>query len=102
MSILGRTEYDPELDEPATGLDALTRGVVEEAWLSVANKATTLVICHRLQNMDRFNRVVLLSHGKLSASGTHKELLAQCEEYAAMVAAGSDDGTIYRLRGNSA
>ena len=90
------------LDEPATGLDALTRSVVEEAWLSVANKATTLVICHRLQNMDRFNRVILFSHGKLAASGTHDELLVKSEEYAAMVAAGSDDGAIFRLRGNTA
>ena len=76
--------------------------MVEEAWLSVANKATTLVICHRLQNMDRFNRVILFSHGKLAASGTHEELLVKSEEYAAMVAAGSDDGAIFRLRGNTA
>lgn len=78
------------LDEPATGLDALTRQIVEETWLSPANEATTLVICHRLQNMDRFDRIVLLSEGRVRATGKHAELLKTDSEYAALFTAGSD------------
>ncbi|MFQ5805240.1 MAG: ABC transporter ATP-binding protein [Phycisphaerae bacterium] len=76
------------LDEPATGLDELTRRVVEQAWMSPENKATTLVICHRLQDMERFDRVVFLSDGRVRACGRHRELLAGNEEYGALVAAG--------------
>jgi ABC-type multidrug transport system fused ATPase/permease subunit len=90
------------LDEPATGLDGVTRAVVEEAWMSHANKATTLVICHRLQRMERFDRVLVMSGGRLIASGPHEWLLSECHEYASMVAAGSDDARILQLRESTA
>lgn len=80
------------LDEPATGLDPVTRESVEHAWMSEQNRATTLVICHRLCDMDRFDRIVVLSHGTVSGCGTHRDLLARCEVYAGMCAAGEDGG----------
>jgi ATP-binding cassette subfamily B protein/subfamily B ATP-binding cassette protein MsbA len=76
------------LDEPATGLDALTRQLVEEAWMSPENRATTLVICHRLHAMERFDRIVVLSGGKLAECGQHTKLLAANQLYAEMFAAG--------------
>lgn len=72
------------LDEPATGLDARTRRIVEDSWHSPASRATTLVICHRLHDMARFDRVVLMDEGRVLANGTHAELLASCEEYSAL------------------
>lgn len=72
------------LDEPATGLDAVTRKQVEEAWLSSANAATTIVICHRLREMERFDRILLLRQGRIAESGTHKELIDLDGEYATM------------------
>ncbi|MEK6677082.1 MAG: ABC transporter ATP-binding protein [Planctomycetota bacterium] len=76
------------LDEPATGLDAVTRQQVEEAWMSSANSVTTLVICHRLRAMDRFDRIIVLREGKVCEMGTHRELLNRNGEYATMVRAG--------------
>jgi len=76
------------LDEPASGLDAVSRRRVEEAWLSPSNTATTLVICHRLRDMERFDQVVVLRQGRVCECGTHAELLAKRGEYAAMFAAG--------------
>ena len=75
------------LDEPATGLDAISRRRVEEAWLSPANAATTVVICHRLRDMERFDRIFVLKNGALLEQGTHDELLARRGEYAALVQA---------------
>lgn len=72
------------LDEPATGLDAVTRKQVEEAWLSSTNAATTIVICHRLREMERFSRILLLRQGRIAESGTHQELMELDGEYAAM------------------
>jgi ABC-type multidrug transport system fused ATPase/permease subunit len=76
------------LDEPATGLDALSRQLVEQAWLAPENKATTLVICHRLRDMDRFDQILVLRDGKLCEHGTHAELLARGGEYATLFRAG--------------
>ncbi|UCF22914.1 MAG: ABC transporter ATP-binding protein, partial [Ralstonia sp.] len=78
------------LDEPATGLDPLTRRVVEQAWLAPTNNATTLVIAHRFHDMNRFDRVVFLSDGRVCAIGPHEELLKSSRDYAALVAAGTD------------
>ena len=75
------------LDEPATGLDAMTREVVTQAWMSPEHRATTIVICHRLQEMDRFDRVIVLDAGRIIAQGTHRELLDSCMEYAQSFAA---------------
>ncbi len=65
------------LDEPATGLDARTRRVVEQSWMSPANPATTIVICHGLNDMERFDRIVVLSGGRIVDQGTHRELLSR-------------------------
>jgi len=79
------------LDEPATGLDHQTRRLVEQAWMSSTNKSTTLVICHRLHDMHRFDRVVVMSKGRIVECGSHEDLLAADREYAALVRAGGDD-----------
>lgn len=79
------------LDEPATGLDEPTRRAVEEAWMTRENTATTLVICHRLDRMDRFDRVIVMRRGEIAGTGTHAELLANCTEYADLHSAGADD-----------
>ncbi len=82
------------LDEPATGLDARTRRIVEEAWMSPANRATTIVICHRLQDMQRFDRVVAIDGGRVVGAAPHGELLRTCDAYAALVAAAEEQPII--------
>jgi ATP-binding cassette subfamily B protein len=85
------------LDEPATGLDGVTRRVVEESWMSPANRATTIVICHRLHDMGRFDCVVFMDAGCIAAAGSHAELLKTSDAYAALVAAGEQAESILRL-----
>jgi len=78
------------LDEPATALDSITRSAVEQAWMSPANTATTLVICHRLVGMDRFDRVIMLDRGRVADMGAHRELIDRCPSYADLVNAASE------------
>ncbi|MFQ5495272.1 MAG: ABC transporter ATP-binding protein [Phycisphaerae bacterium] len=80
------------LDEPATGLDAVSRHLVEKAWMSPENTATTIVICHRLRDMERFDAILVLKSGRLCEQGTHAELIAGEGEYAGMIRAGGQHG----------
>lgn len=84
------------LDEPATGLDAQTRQHVERAWARNESKVTTLVICHRLTDMDRFDRIMVLQRGRLVEIGRHDDLVSAGGEYAAMVAAARSPGIAER------
>ncbi len=70
------------LDEPATGLDARTRQVVTQCWMSDQNRATTIVICHRLRDMARFDRILVLDAGAVLAFDNHEALIRSCPEYA--------------------
>ena len=42
---------------------------------------TTILIAHRLSTISLAERVILLDEGKVLATGTHQELLAQVPRY---------------------
>jgi ATP-binding cassette subfamily B protein len=89
------------LDEPATGLDARTRRLVEQAWLSERNTATSIVICHFLHNMERFDRILVLSRGRIVDQGSHRDLLARgCTAYSELLTEGERQ-PVLRVRGVS-
>ena len=48
-------------------------------------KRTTLVIAHRLSTVQSAARIVILEKGKISGSGTHKELLESHPLYEEMI-----------------
>ena len=50
-------------------------------WLGVAAGRTTLVIAHRPSTVMLADRVALLEAGRVTAVGTHAELLRTSEHY---------------------
>jgi len=80
------------LDEPVTGMDAESAGLAERTWMLDRGGLTTLVICHQLGSMDRFDQIVVLDGGRVAGAGTHAELLARCEAYAALYRAWRTEG----------
>lgn len=63
------------LDEPTTGLDPITEKEVMASLIEVFGGRTTIVITHRLVDMDRFDEVVVLDHGRIVECGTHADLV---------------------------
>jgi ATP-binding cassette subfamily C protein CydC len=74
------------LDEPTEGLDRITEAELVDSLLAVTAGRTVLWITHRLAGMERMDAVVVLDQGRVTAHGTHAELLAQNARYAAWCA----------------
>lgn len=70
------------LDDPLSALDVHTEALVEAALRRVLKDTTALVVAHRPSTVLLADRVALLSDGRITAIGTHQELLRGNGEYA--------------------
>lgn len=69
------------LDDPLSALDVETEALVEDALREVMASTTTLVIAHRPSTVTLADRVALLESGRITAVGTHSELLRTNDHY---------------------
>ncbi|WP_405528034.1 ABC transporter ATP-binding protein/permease [Streptomyces canus] len=70
------------LDDPLSALDVHTEAAVEAALRDVLADTTALIVAHRPSTVLLADRVALLSEGRITAVGTHHELLRANAEYA--------------------
>ena len=70
------------LDDPLSALDVHTEAAVEAALRDVLAETTALIVAHRPSTVLLADRVALLSDGRITAVGTHHELLRTNAEYA--------------------
>jgi ATP-binding cassette, subfamily B, bacterial len=69
------------LDDPLSALDVETETLVEQALRTVLKNTTALIVAHRPSTVKLADKVALLEEGKITAFGTHSELLASSSHY---------------------
>jgi ATP-binding cassette, subfamily B, bacterial len=70
------------LDEATSALDAESEFQVQKALERLMQGRTTVVIAHRLATVVQADNIAVLDHGRLVASGRHRELLGTSPLYA--------------------
>ncbi len=73
------------LDEATSSLDIQNESAVQKAISRLTKDKTVIVIAHRMRTIAGANKIVLLKDGKVSAEGTHGELLEKSADYQKMI-----------------
>lgn len=79
------------LDDPLSALDVTTEEAVTARLRDVLVATTTLVIAHRPSTVALADRVAVLQDGRITAVGTHQDLLASDPHYRYIISSLEDD-----------
>src|SRR5207247_7559496 len=76
------------LDDATASVDAATEREIKRALREVMEGRTTFVIAHRLSTIALADRVIVMEGGRITADGSHDELLEVSPLYAEIVEKG--------------
>jgi ATP-binding cassette subfamily C protein len=65
------------MDEATSALDAESESEIQKTLAEMRGRVTVVVIAHRLNTIQHADKVILLEDGKVSDSGTFKELISR-------------------------
>lgn len=69
------------LDDSTSAVDMATDAKIRDAFAENLRGITTLIIAQRIRSISHADRIIVLDDGKISAVGTHEELLKTSEIY---------------------
>ncbi|MEM1428868.1 MAG: ABC transporter transmembrane domain-containing protein [Pseudomonadota bacterium] len=80
------------LDEATSALDAESERAVQQAVAEMSEDRTTLIVAHRLATVKQADRILVFEDGRIVATGTHDQLVAQGGLYARLARLQFTDG----------
>lgn len=63
------------LDEATSSLDTESESLIQEAIEKLLQNRTSIIIAHRLSTIRNADRIIVINDGRITASGTHEELM---------------------------
>ena len=81
------------LDDPLSALDVDTEALVEAALREVLHTTTALIVAHRPSTVMLADRVALLEDGRITAVGTHHDLLTSNDHYRFVISSLEEEAT---------
>jgi len=82
------------LDDATSSVDVQVEAEIHKALKVLMENRTTIIIAHRLSTIMLADRVVLLDKGRIAASGTHTELMANEPRYVEVLARASEESNL--------
>ncbi len=73
------------LDDSVSAVDTDTEKVILRNLKENRAGKTTILIAHRISTIKELDKIIFVEDGRVTAVGSHEELLASCREYAKMV-----------------
>ncbi len=81
------------LDEATSALDAESESLVQQALEKLTEGRTTLVIAHRLATVRNADKIIVMDKGKVTAQGTHAQLMKSSALYSKLAKLQFNSGT---------
>ena len=73
------------LDDAVSAVDVGTEKAILENLRRIRRGKTTILIAHRISTVEGMDKIIFLDDGRVTAVGTHAELLKSCPDYRVMV-----------------
>lgn len=69
------------LDDSTSAVDTATESKIRECFQTTLNETTKLIIAQRIGSVEGADKILVLDEGEIIGTGTHEELLRECEAY---------------------
>lgn len=73
------------LDDSVSAVDTKTEKIILQNLRENRKGKTTMLIAHRISTVQNMDKIILVEDGKVTAVGTHEQLIETCENYKTMV-----------------
>ncbi|MBM3136937.1 MAG: ABC transporter ATP-binding protein [Chloroflexi bacterium] len=89
------------LDDSTSSVDVETETEIQDALDEILKETTTIVVAQRISTVLRADKIVVVDKGRVTAEGTHQQLMKTSEIYREIYDSQLGEGKIFNANGTS-